>query len=140
MARAERARRCGDRRIVVFVVCSFQRGIGLWVCGDAVQSCSRERVSSRAGREWVDQCLGEQQGRRGTRGSTVEAVGRAEEISRRRFRNTLGSWVSDAVGVSSGSWRVDENVNALFLLERLKRVGSTFALWAHTLMPSGDGV
>ena len=121
MAPAERAERRGDRRIVVFVVCSFQKGIGLWVCGDAVRSCNRERVSSRAGRECADQCLREQQGRRGTRGSTAEAVGRAEEILRRRLRNTQGSWVSDAVGVSYGPWRADENVNALFLMDRLKR-------------------
>jgi hypothetical protein len=43
---SEGGKRSGDCRIVAFVVCSFQKGIGLWVHGEAVRRYSRTRVSS----------------------------------------------------------------------------------------------
>lgn len=43
---SEGGKRSSDRCIVAFVVCSFQKGIGLWVHGEAVRRYSRTRVSS----------------------------------------------------------------------------------------------
>jgi hypothetical protein len=43
---SEGGKRSGDCRIVAFVVCTFQKGIGLWVRSEAVRRYSRTRVSS----------------------------------------------------------------------------------------------
>jgi hypothetical protein len=43
---SEGGKRSSDRCIVAFVVCSFQKGMGLWVYGEAVRRYSRTRVSS----------------------------------------------------------------------------------------------
>jgi hypothetical protein len=43
---SEGGKRSSDRCIVAFVVCSFQKGTGSWVHGEAVRRYSRTRVSS----------------------------------------------------------------------------------------------